>query len=182
MVGPQGNSSLKEESWIPQDINLAFVLQVPLWWALSPYLGLKSCWIKSPWLWTLRKRQFHMRHVGNCCRKFPLSCCQMSYLFLSATVTHRTSVLQSNLSSNMWVLRGWSYGCGRDLSPGHSLCASGMSITGASYPKESPSWARFGSAFLSNRTTSSNLLPVSTVKDPWNKGEGALCLLGAGPE
>ena len=182
MVGPQGNSSLKEESWIFQDINLALVLQIPLWWALSPYLGLKSCWIKSLWLWMLRNRQFHMRHMGNCCRKFPLSCCQMSYPFLSATVTCRTSVLQSNLSSNMWVLGGWSCGCGRDLSPGHSLYASGMSITSASYPKESPSWARFGSAFLSNRTTSSNLLPVSTVKDPWNKGEGALRLLGAGPE
>ena len=44
MVGPQGNSSLKEElCWIPQDINHALVLQVPFWWALSLYLGLKSC-------------------------------------------------------------------------------------------------------------------------------------------
>lgn len=31
----------------------------------------------------------------------PLPCCLMSYLPLAATVTHRTSVLQSNLSSNM---------------------------------------------------------------------------------
>ena len=130
----------------------------------------------------LRNRQFHMGHTRKCCRKSPLSCCLMSYLPLSATVTHRTSVLGSNLSSNMWVLGGWSCECERDLSPEHSLCTSEMSIMGASYPKESPSWARFGSVFLSNRTTSSNLLPVSTVKDPWNKGEGALCLLGAGAE
>ena len=181
MVGPQGNASLKEDlCWIPQDINHALVLQVPFWWALSLYLGLKSCWISPPIVDAEEQAVPHGTHKEMLQEIPPTLLSDVISAFISNSDTQNLS--SPNLSSNIWVLGGWSCGCGRDLSPEHSLCASGMSVTGASYPKESPSWARFGSAFLSNRTTSSNLLPVSTVKDPWNKGEGALCLLGAGPE
>ena len=181
MVGPQGNASLKEEScWIPQDSNLALVLQVPLWWALSLHLGLKSCWISPPIVDAEEQAVPLETHKEMLQEIPPTLLSDVISAFISNSNTQNLS--SPNLSSNIWVLGGWSCGCGRDLSPEHSLCASGMSVTGASYPKEIPSWARFGSAFLSNRTTSSNLLPVSTVKDPWNKREGALCLLGAGPE
>ena len=181
MVGPQGNSSLKEESWIPQGINLALVLQVPLWWALSLHLGLKSCWISPPIVDAEEQVVPHEAH-GELLQEIPPT---LLSDVISAFISNSNT---QNLSSPVkFVFKhvspgGWSCGCRRDLSPEHSLCTSEMSIMGASYPKESPSWARFGSVFLSNRTTSSNLLPVSTVKDPWNKGEGALCLLGAGAE
>ena len=93
----------------------------PIVVGLISTLGMGKLLDKVPRSWILRNRQLHMRHTGICCGKSPSYWSQMAYPPLSATITPRTSAPLSPWSSNMWVLLGWSCGCGRVLSPGQSL-------------------------------------------------------------
>ena len=109
--------------------------------------------------------------------------CQTAYPPLSATITRRASAPPSPLSSSMWVLLGWSCGCGRVLlGPGQSLGFQGAPPRVHHIPRKAQHKLALGQHFRAIDPHSSHLLPVPIVSDAWAKGEGILHLLGAWPE
>ena len=83
----------------------------------------------------------------------------------------------------MWVLLGWSCGCGRVLlGPGQSLGFQGAPQRVHHISRKAQHKLALGQHFQAIDPHSSHLLPVPIVSDAWAKGEGVLHLLGVWPE